>query len=535
MIDRIIIYNYKGIKHADIRFNEKRNIIVGDNGVGKSTVIEALSLALGYVPKNFELTQYHFHSSCWEDYKSTHQFPQIEIELYFHKNDNYAEFTGKNNSLHTEKLGVRLRFEFDNDRINYIKEEDNYIPCEFYKKTWTWFSDDPVKQFLLPFSVQIIDSSTSFFNTRTSQFITRLINSNLSIDEVQTLKYRLREMKNHFDKYEEVISVNKKLTEHIEKSIDDRLSISVELSSKMAWESVLGSFLGDIPLTQIGLGELCIVKTLISLMHGETDKQKIIIIEEPETHLSHTKMYELLSLIEEKYNGQLFITTHNSFVANRLNLRNLIVLNRKDEELISVQINNEEEEFKDAFDFFSKMTDYHTLRLALCESAILVEGPTDEMIVNYSFLKRDKNYLAHRIEVISVGGTKFKNYVTLARLLNKKIAIITDHDKRSKEDTIALYEVAGVNFIRVFTADEQDDYSIEPTFVHANSGKIEQLKAIIYHGGNRQMSQKELIDFMEDNKSEWAFRLLESKDLTFNVPQYIEEAIDWILSDDGEE
>ena len=535
MIERIIINNFKGIKHANIGFNEKRNIIVGDNGVGKSTVIEAMSMALGYIPKNFELSQYHFHSSCWDNYIETRVFPTIEIELYFHQDDNYAEFTGKNNSLHTEALGVRLRFEFDNDRTKYIKQEDQFIPCEFYKKTWTWFSDDPVKQFLLPFSVQIIDSSTSFFNTRTNQFITRLINSNLTNDEVQTLKYRFREMKSNFDAKDEVLTINKKLTRHIEQSINKGLSISVELSSKVAWESVLGSFLYNIPLSQIGLGDLCIVKTLISLLQGETDKQKIIIIEEPETHLSHTKMYELLSLIEQKFNGQLFITTHNSYVANRLNLSNLIVLNKNDHELSATPINKDLEEQKEAFGFFSKMTDYHTLRLALCKCAILVEGPTDEMIVDYAFKKRGENHLANRIEVISVGGTKFKNYVTLAVLFNKKTAIVTDRDEHNQAEIKSLYERPGINYIQAFTPDSNLDYSIEPTFVHANSDKIEQLTAIVHKGGRKPKTEKELIAFMESNKTEWAYRLLESGDSTFTVPQYIEKAINWILNNDDEE
>jgi len=535
MIERIIINNFKGIKHANISFNEKRNIIVGDNGVGKSTVIEAISMALGYLPKNFELSQYHFHSSCWDNYIKTRVFPTIEIELYFHQDDNYAEFTGKNNSLHIEALGVRLRFEFDIDRTKYIKQEDQFIPCEFYKKTWTWFSDDPVKQFLLPFSVQIIDSSTSFFNTRTNQFITRLINSNLTNDEVQTLKYKFREMKSNFDTKDEVLTINKKLTKHIEQSINKGLSISVELSSKVAWESVLGSFLDSIPLSQIGLGDLCIVKTLISLLHNETDKQKIIIIEEPETHLSHTKMYELLSLIEQKFSGQLFITTHNSFVANRLNLSNLIVLNKNDQELSATPINKDLEEIKDAFSFFSKMTDYHTLRLALCKCAILVEGPTDEMIVDYAFKKRSENHLAKRIEVISVGGTKFKNYVTLALLFNKKTAIVTDRDKHNQTEIKSLYERPGINYIQAFTPDSESDYSIEPTFVHANSNMLERLTAIVHKGESKPKTEKDLITFMESNKTEWAYRLLESDDSTFTVPLYIEKAINWILNnDDGE-
>ena len=46
MIERIIIKNYKCIKDADIKFNAFKNIIVGNNGVGKSTLMEALSLAI---------------------------------------------------------------------------------------------------------------------------------------------------------------------------------------------------------------------------------------------------------------------------------------------------------------------------------------------------------------------------------------------------------------------------------------------------------------------------------------------------------
>ena len=48
MIERLIIKNYKGIKFADISFQGGKNIIVGDNGCGKSTIIEALSLTFGY-------------------------------------------------------------------------------------------------------------------------------------------------------------------------------------------------------------------------------------------------------------------------------------------------------------------------------------------------------------------------------------------------------------------------------------------------------------------------------------------------------
>ena len=63
MISRIIIRNYKGIKDADIAFNSDKNILVGNNGAGKSTVIEAMSLALGHGLSIIEITPNTFHKS----------------------------------------------------------------------------------------------------------------------------------------------------------------------------------------------------------------------------------------------------------------------------------------------------------------------------------------------------------------------------------------------------------------------------------------------------------------------------------------
>ncbi|WP_337363651.1 ATP-binding protein [Prevotellamassilia timonensis] len=56
MIERVIIKNYKCIKDANITFNNFKNIIVGNNGVGKSTLMEAISLALRYGLNKFEVT-----------------------------------------------------------------------------------------------------------------------------------------------------------------------------------------------------------------------------------------------------------------------------------------------------------------------------------------------------------------------------------------------------------------------------------------------------------------------------------------------
>lgn len=94
MIERVIIENFKGIKKADISFNDKINIIVGNNGIGKSTLIEAMALALGYGINQLEITQYLFHASTWKEFDDSKVLPEIIIELYFNKALS-AEYSGK--------------------------------------------------------------------------------------------------------------------------------------------------------------------------------------------------------------------------------------------------------------------------------------------------------------------------------------------------------------------------------------------------------------------------------------------------------
>jgi len=46
-IDRLILQNFKGFAQLDQRFNERFTLIVGKNGVGKSSILDALSVAFG--------------------------------------------------------------------------------------------------------------------------------------------------------------------------------------------------------------------------------------------------------------------------------------------------------------------------------------------------------------------------------------------------------------------------------------------------------------------------------------------------------
>src|SRR5437870_3299682 len=57
------INDFRGIQHADIRFGD-HDVLVGPNGVGKSTIMDALSLVFGRTRLVRDLTEHDFYGSC---------------------------------------------------------------------------------------------------------------------------------------------------------------------------------------------------------------------------------------------------------------------------------------------------------------------------------------------------------------------------------------------------------------------------------------------------------------------------------------
>lgn len=529
MIQRLIIHNFKGIKKADISFNDFKNIIVGNNGVGKSTIIEALSLALGYGLNKLEVTPYLFHTLAVEQFKVDKVPPIITIEVFFDTKKD--EFSGTNNTLHTLSRGLQLKICFDDESYSELyeleKETCIHIPCEYYKIERNWFSDKPVKQLLIPYYVQLVDSSSNYFNSSSNQYIAHLLRKYIGDNDFTKIKSSLRYLKQGFEEQQNITEINTRLKQERE-----NLEVSIDITSKIILRDILCPFLENIPIEQIGAGELCILKTMLSIdKNHQTDKPKIIIIEEPESHLSHTKMYELISKIEENINAQntqLIITTHNNFIANKLDLANLILIENENGEIKTQKIQNDD---KDKFKFFTKVSNYPTLRLILCNSAILVEGPTDEMVLTYYYYRQyGRHPFDDNIEVISVEGVGFKEYVNIVSPFQKKVAVITDNDGK---DLDSLKKQRGLEIlpknVPIYTENDTTLNTLEPSFVRKNQRKIQELSDAVRIHKKPNDTEADLAAFMKNNKTEWAFKLLNKVDkLDFSVPDYIVNAVNWI-------
>ena len=531
MIERVVIKNYKCIKNANIAFNKFKNIIVGNNGVGKSTLMEAVSLALGYGLNKFEVTPHIFNIESIQEYKVNHILPEILIEVYF-TDDNLGELSGENNSLHEHKSGLYLRVCFNESYSEIYNEEvknnsNLNIPCEYYKIERMWFSQQPVVHYKMPFVVQIVDSTSLYFSSSSNQYINQLIEKHLGEEDTTAIKTSLRHLKEKFDEDDEIVSINEKIAEK-----KQGLSISVDVTSKIEKRDIMCPFVDNIPVSQTGAGEICHLKTLLALSNGEKqNRPKVVIIEEPETHLSHVKMYEMLNDIErllDESNTQVLITTHSSFVANKLDLSNLIMLERKNYTLTRNALNKDDSCYK----FFSKVCHYPTLRLILSKAVILVEGPADEMVVTYYYYKKyqKKHPFNDGIELIAVGGVAFKEYVELLKNFHKKVAVITDNDGYTFEALLKHRGLENIpDNIEVFAESNTNLKNLEPSFVNANTKELQSMSNLFRKKKCDNDSVEDLVNYMENNKTEWSYKLLQCIDnIDLKVPENIVKAIDWV-------
>lgn len=534
MIERVIIKNYKCIKDANIEFNTCKNIIVGNNSVGKSTLMEAISLALGFGTNKFEVTPYVFNLESINEFKKSKVLPEIIIEVYF--SGDYKEFSGCNNTLNKFCNGLYLKISFNELYRELFETECKSsssinLPCEYYKIERYWFSQEPVVQYKMPFCIQIVDTTSQYFSSSSTQYINQLIERNLTDEDTISIKTSLRHLKERFDETNEMIEVNNKVSER-----KKGLKLSVDITTRIDKRDIMYPLFQEVPVSQTGAGEICHLKALLALGNTNSkNKETIVIIEEPESHLSHTKLYEVLYDIERNINNkpiQLFITTHNSFVANKMDLSNLILLNREGFILTANKLLGDEYIYK----FFSKACHYPTLRLILSKAVALVEGPADEMVVTYYYYKKfnKKHPFNDGIELIAVGGIAFKAYVKLASLIGKSVAIITDNDGLSQQDLLNRRGITELcdKHIKLYTETNTKLNTLEPSFIYANTNKIQELSDFIRNKPQKHDNMESLTSYMVNNKSEWSYKLLENiDDIDFMVPEYISQAIEWIRSD----
>ncbi len=530
-IEKIIIKNYKTLTDFKISLNKELNIIVGNNEAGKSTLLEAINLVLtGQLNGkniNYEISPFLFSKEIVTAYidklklKQNPEQPEILIEAYLTEKPEFAKYKGTNNSEDEDTVGIYLKIEFDQDYTpeyqEYITNPENIvtIPTEFYKARWYSFADNtPITPKNIQLSSSLIDPTTIKLQSGADYYLQKIIQESLNPKERAGLSLAFRNLKERFKNEDSLISINDNLKSNKGNITTKDLSVSIDISQKSSWENNLTSYLDDIPFQYSGKGEQSFIKMLLAL-DKKISKSDIILIEEPENHLAFSTMNILVEKIAAKCKDkQIIITTHSTFVLNKLGLDNLILWGEDKKTMKLKELNPTTE------DYFKKLAGYDTLRLVLAKKAILVEGPSDELIVQKAYLIA-KGHLPSTdgIDVICVKGLSFKRFLEIAKLLTKKVSVVTDNDGNHKTKVIDKYKDY-INLPHVNICYDKNDTlkTLEPQIVSCNT--ISNLNKIF---NTAFTTIEEITQYMIDNKTECALLIFNSTE-HFEAPEYVKQS-----------
>lgn len=534
-IRKIVVKNYKLLKDAVIPLNPVINIFVGDNDAGKSTILEALSILTTGKLNGFaferQIRANLFNMETRKQYIASvtaglkPEPPRIVLEAYFDGDSNYK---GTENELSEDTVGIRVIVDMSEHNAETYKRmlagnEVKDIPIELYNVKYNYFSGAPVSFRYSPFRSVLIDTTRKEYAGLVDHFVSDSIADSLTEEELTNLAIAYKASRRQFHDHDVVKKLNQTVKEN---AIIKGRSVSLDLQEAdvNAWKKQMSIVVDDVPFEQIGFGTQNTIKIELALRNAE-DQVNVVIMEEPENNLSFSNMALLVKQIVQSDEKQVFISTHCSYIANKLDLGNVLLVKNG-----AIQPYNAlSDETKK---YFTKLPGYDTLRFVLASRVILVEGPTDDLIIQRAYMERFGHLPADDgIDIIAVKSLAFKRFADIANLLGKEVVIVTDNDGDIEKNINQKYKgYIDRDNLHFFYERDEGLRTIEPSVLSVNCDEgqpRESFKAIISQNGSLESRDYDgILNFMKGNKAEWAFRVFEAEE-SICYPEYIQDVISY--------
>lgn len=435
----LYIENFRNFKEIKLEKLTQKNIVFGENDIGKTNLIHALRLLFDWKVRKEQCLESDFHrrditntiiirvlldlsDSDNEDNKKI--FAKIKGLLKADEKDLFLELTANYNS---ESLCGEVTLKWG-PSIEQLVD----IPQKFQR-----YEIDDI------FNPVYIDSSIKLEEVF-KRYLKKKINKSNAIneDELCLLNTNIDNLNNHIGSLKVVTTIADELS--IEYNNYKLENMNIKIKSEIEIDNIYSKLnpyieFEDKTYPTCGDGRKKIMEySLLTLLAKEDEEKKINIffIEEVENHLHRSVQ---LSISKQLFQDQLFkymfLSTHSSFLIKKIENATLIKL-ISDGNIIGKSVYYK---IPDEYQYLkNKMTDDLTEAI-FAKKVLLVEGPSEKQLFDKVLSTLNKDYETENKIIISVNGVDFKPYYDILNKLGIDVIIKTDND-------ISIYKKAMTNY-----------------------------------------------------------------------------------------
>ena len=483
-ISRFQISNFRVFEYITLYFSNGVNILVGENNSGKTAIIDALRICLGYGKSDNSIfvqeSDLHINKAMPNKQNNEIQFDlifDIDNTKPLEKQCFYDFISQDANDPMKQTIQLHLKFiMITSGKKKYFKRivwggdnEGQLIPYESLQEIfYTYLS--PLRDAINGLRPYSYDNKTAKLFDQLTKYDKNDVSISLNDVQKEQLATQLNSVfESEEHDWKHILKTGlEKVNDHLEGTgiTDKHPNINMSYVGRKYSDVVRGielripifseEFIGlneqkYFELHQNGLGENNLIYASVVLgdlinrcEDGELEIYNALLAEEPEAHLHpqyQNTFFSYLNKLQDK-GLQIFITSHSPTITAKSDIDNVTILQRKKDEIKAFPFSCLEE-----IDFSSKnkrhlrkFLDTSKAQIFFANGTILVEGIAEAILIpllSKKFISGDKVDLdKHGIELVNIGGVAFEHFGKLYNNNNEnkrlfsKCAIITDSDPK---------------------------------------------------------------------------------------------------------
>lgn len=566
-IRTVEIENYRAFKNFEIKLSPL-SLIIGENEAGKTNLFDALALPLNSNDISFNKKRlsvsdinrkaikdfYQAIINGKEDDEIKALIPKVRVEVEFTEPKNIIEegVIGKWIIGDEADDSYKIRYDFrPKDVDHFVKAAKDLLegiedindtrwfnlPIELYDYDVTQSNNGLKVSYsdLRLIAINSINAERDDFSESNTQksndILTKMLISSLEDSDKAKINSAYTSF---FDAIESTETFKKIVTpdpdfENFFDELIDKLECIPNLPNLKSILSNITLKSGESYLYQRGLGyrNLVYIYLLFEFFSGNKNALNLCCIEEPEAHLSVNNLRFATDFIYKSTQKggsslQTLISSHSPQVINKLELTNVIVLSGNN----AIHLTDSK---KQLTNYLRKRPNFDILKLLLSNKTVLVEGTTEEMLINAILYRNNGNVSS--LEAISIEQTGFITFMDVWLQVNKgntnkKLSIIRDYDNNdSTKHNHQKYDTDNDN-IRVRTTTK---YTLEDDLSEAD-GNLDRLNTLF---NKNYKTSEEMAEFLKKSKAERMLKIADSildeeKKDPITLPKHIQEALDFM-------